>query len=62
MFYNVKHYNNEFSDYISAGEDAMSYYFQWCEIDARTYADSSVTDYYTKINAHLGKDASFPLM
>lgn len=38
-------YREEFEIYISASDDAIGYYLQKCEIDARKYADSACEEY-----------------
>lgn len=57
IFYNVQMYKQEFSSYVDGKEDALGYYFQWCESDARSYARESVIDYYSKIETYLEKEA-----
>ena len=57
VFYNVQMYKQEFSNYVDGKDDAISYYFQWCESDARSYARESVMDYYSKIEKHREKEA-----
>lgn len=55
-FYDIQHYKQEFSNYVNGKDNALEYYFQWCEIDARAYARDAVADYHTKINSYLEKE------
>lgn len=57
IFHNVQTLKQEFSSYVGK-EDVLGYYFQWCESDARSYAQESVIDYYSKIETYLEKEAS----
>lgn len=57
VFYDVQMFKQEFSSYVDGKEDALGYYFQWCESDARSYARESVIDYYSKIETYLEKEA-----
>lgn len=57
VFYNIQMFKQEFSSYVDGKEDALGYYFQWCESDARSYAQESVIDYYSKIETYLEKEA-----
>ena len=39
-------YAQEFRNYNNGARDFTSYFFQYCEMDAREYAESAVLDYY----------------
>ena len=56
VFYNVQMYKQEFSSYVDGKDDAIGYYFQWCESDSRSYAREAVIDYYSKIETYLEKE------
>ena len=53
VFNDIQHYKQEFSNYISGEDDALAYYLQECEIDARAHARDAVKFYYSKITAYL---------
>ena len=46
-------YVKEFTDYENGTEEIITYYIQQCEIDARKYARSAVTDYYLEVKKYI---------
>lgn len=48
-FYDVEDYKNEFADYKNGDEDFWSYYYQKCEVSARSYARNAIAEYLDRI-------------
>jgi len=57
FFNDVAVYAKEFSNYVSADVDFVSYYGQKCEKDARLYGYNAVGDYYYRISELIGDDS-----
>ena len=53
LFRNAKIYEQEFQNYKDGNRNFNAYYEQKCEIDARAYAKSALSDYQTKIEQYL---------
>lgn len=53
IFKSAARYSQEFDDYADGENDYYTYYFQDCEMDARTYAEDAVEDYYSRIDEYL---------
>lgn len=53
MFYSASRYQEEFNNYVSGSDNAISYYFQKCETDARDYAEYACEVYYKQIKNYL---------
>ena len=60
FLYNASVYAEEFQNYKSGRKSSdvsefLDYYGQWCEHDARSYAQDAVVDYYKRIAEYLGQ-------
>lgn len=53
IFNSAVQYAQEFRNYDNGGRDFDSYFFQYCEMDAREYAEDAVLDYYRRIDEYL---------
>lgn len=51
-FNNVPSYQQEFQNYNNGEKYFMDYYYQVCEVTAREYAETSVQEYYYKIELY----------
>ena len=49
----IAYYAEEFADYIYGSEDYIMYYYQYCEMDSRAYAEKAVSRYYDAIENYL---------
>lgn len=49
----IAYYAEEFADYIYGSEDYIMYYYQYCEMDSRAYAEKAVSRYYDTIENYL---------
>ena len=49
-------YAQEFRNYDNGALDFTSYFFQYCEMDAREYAESAVLDYYSRIDEYINSN------
>ena len=56
MLDDIQHYKQEFLNYVNGKDDALEYYFQRNEIDARAYAKYAVVKYSVQINAYFGME------
>lgn len=58
LFKSAARYSQEFDDYANGENGYYTYYFQDCEMDARTYAKDAVEDYYSRIDEYLKEAAT----
>ena len=58
MFSAVKEYADEFENYEDSIENLGEYYVQFCEVNARQYAEISVKEYYSLIEKCTSQNAA----
>lgn len=52
MFYDAQLYEEEYSNYIDGDDDYAGYATQYCEMQARAYAEDAVNEYYAAIKTY----------
>lgn len=58
MFNVVKEYSDEFENYEDGIENFGGYYIQYCEMNARQYAEIAVEEYYSLIEKCTSQSAA----
>jgi len=56
IYNTASQYAQEFRNYDNGASDFSSYFFQYCEMDAREYAESAVQDYYSRIDEYVNSN------
>lgn len=56
IYNTASQYAKEFRNYDNGASDFTSYFFQYCEMDAREYAESAVQDYYSRIDEYVNSN------
>ena len=51
-FAGVENFKYEFANYNHESDDFWSYYYQWCEVSARSYSADAITDYMDRIEEY----------
>ena len=58
LFKSAARYSQEFDDYADGENGYYTYYFQDCEMNARTYAEDAVEDYFSRMDEYLREAAT----